>query len=259
MPMIGIFAGSIRTKGIFSLPTNVVGDEFATQVVRTGYSGPIFNIRRSSDSVTADIYDVGGGTAYQLADGTSYTQWLGTDTAYVAVWYNQGRTGNDGRQTTLASQPVFSLTKSSVDTRTSRFLGLSTGIQRAAYTLVAKHQNSDSATGCMVGSGPYATKSAAALYRYTTTTYLHVWWNVDLGGGTWTAGNSAVAAYDGTTRFLYVNGKLVSSGAITPQSGSGNPVTIGTGGTSQHFNGDLQRVFLYNSCLTVAQIGQISI
>ena len=244
----------------FALPDGLVGDVFATNVLVKGYAGPIFRVRRSSDGALTDLY--GDPASYTLPDGTAYAAWLGGDTAYVATWYNQGRAGNHATQGTLASQPVLRSSVGgvvAVDTRTGRFLTCTNGITRSAYSIIVRHLASDAATGCMVGSGPYTTRSAAALYHYNGGKYLFVWWNGDLGGGAFgSAGGTAAATYNGATRTLYVNGAAVASDALPPQAGAGQAVTIGTGGTAQHFNGDLQRVFLYDACLTASQINQIS-
>jgi hypothetical protein len=85
---------------------------FSVRVVVSTYGGPVFNLRRSSDNATSDFYtDVSQNylTTGANGSGTSYSTWIGANTAYVVTWYDQSGKGNNATQNTTANQPTISL------------------------------------------------------------------------------------------------------------------------------------------------------
>ena len=74
-----------------------------------GGTGLVFNVRRSSDSSTTDVYaDTSGNLT--IPGGTTLTSWLSGATAYVATWYDQSGFGFHLTQGTAANQPTLSTT-----------------------------------------------------------------------------------------------------------------------------------------------------
>jgi hypothetical protein len=63
------------------------------------YTGPVINVKRSSDNATSDFYTdakqsyltTGAGNT-----GTSYSTWIGASTGTLIKWYDQGSSGNTG-------------------------------------------------------------------------------------------------------------------------------------------------------------------
>lgn len=78
------------------------------QLVAT-YSGPIINVRRSSDNVTADFYTDAKQTYLTTGingTGTTYASWIGANTGYITKWYDQSGKGNHAtNSTTGTTQP----------------------------------------------------------------------------------------------------------------------------------------------------------
>ncbi|HMY65176.1 MAG TPA: putative Ig domain-containing protein [Leptospiraceae bacterium] len=65
--------------------------------------------------------------------------------------------------------------------------------------------------------------------------------------------------YDGTTASLYIDGKLFSSGAKSYNTGSSFLFIGAQSSLTQHFNGKIDEVRIYNTALTAAQIRQITV
>lgn len=65
--------------------------------------------------------------------------------------------------------------------------------------------------------------------------------------------------YDGTTASLYIDGKLFSSGAKSYNTGSSFLFIGAKSSLTQHFNGKIDEVRIYNTALTAAQIRQITV
>jgi hypothetical protein len=86
---------------------------FSVRKFITSYTGPIFNVRRSSDNVTSDFYS--DSTQSYLTTGpnntgTSYATWISGATGYIVTWYDQSGKGNNATQTvTTAYQPSIIL------------------------------------------------------------------------------------------------------------------------------------------------------
>jgi hypothetical protein len=85
----------------------------ATRVYVRGYTGPVFQLRRSTDNALQDFYT----DEYQTylttgsnGTGTSYATWIGAGIAYVRTWYNQNGNGNNANNATAgATQPIIAI------------------------------------------------------------------------------------------------------------------------------------------------------
>jgi hypothetical protein len=83
----------------------------ATRVYVHGYTGPVFQLRRSTDNQLQDFYT----DEYQTylttqpnGTGDAYTTWIGGGTAYIRIWYNQNGDLNNAINTTAdTTQPVL--------------------------------------------------------------------------------------------------------------------------------------------------------
>ncbi|BAT22194.1 hypothetical protein AR679_gp168 [Yellowstone lake phycodnavirus 1] len=84
---------------------------YALQRVNTAYSGNIINLRRSTDSVTADFtMDPTNSFLVTASGGQTVAAWLGAGTANVATWYDQSGNARNLTQATAGLQPGFSTT-----------------------------------------------------------------------------------------------------------------------------------------------------
>lgn len=85
---------------------------FSVRIVNPTYSGPVFNLRRSSDNATSNFYT--DATQSYLTTGanntgTSFATWIGANTAFVVTWYDQSGQRNNATQATTGNQPRISL------------------------------------------------------------------------------------------------------------------------------------------------------
>jgi hypothetical protein len=112
------------------IPTSKCSGSYAMTRTSTSYTGPTFNIRRSSDNATSDFYSNAFGQIGTQLDGsgTSLKSWLGTSTAYITTWYDQSGKGNHATQTNTSYQPTFDFTNNQVDfTSGNSFFNLPSG------------------------------------------------------------------------------------------------------------------------------------
>jgi hypothetical protein len=94
-----------------SIPANCTA-LYACKWVNNAYTGPIFQIRRSSDNVVSNFYINSTGTMIGTSlggYGTSLSTWLGVATAYVVIWYDQSGTGNHATQPTTSNQATMTV------------------------------------------------------------------------------------------------------------------------------------------------------
>jgi len=72
---------------------------FSLRRLRSGYTGPVVRVRRSSDSAEADF------TAAEVSGG-SLAAWVGAgNNGFVRTWYDQSGNARHGQQATSANQP----------------------------------------------------------------------------------------------------------------------------------------------------------
>lgn len=72
---------------------------YSTRAIN-GYSGNIFDVRRSSDNATTSI-----GLSNGELDTATLASWGGSDSVYVSKWYDQSGNGHHLLQATNANQP----------------------------------------------------------------------------------------------------------------------------------------------------------
>lgn len=136
------------------------------------YDGPVFRVRRSSDSQLADVYvddtgmvtrveDVSLGAPYITSGARSQAlqSWLNGSTAYVITLYDQSGNARHATQSDPNKQPIS--TSGSLDFRTSRYMDLPNGTvpTGSTYSFVAKVNSIDisQSTFGIVGGGNYQT------------------------------------------------------------------------------------------------------
>ncbi len=88
------------------LDLNGVSFAYSLRLLDDSYTGPIVNLRRSSDNATRDFYSVDN----DIIDITGITNWGGASTLYVTTWYDQSTAGRNAIQTNVALQPQLILT-----------------------------------------------------------------------------------------------------------------------------------------------------
>ena len=71
---------------------------FACRIIVPTYTGPVFRLRRSSDNVVQDFYTDKTQSFLTTGannTGTTFSSWIGGNTAYVTIWYDQSGNGNN--------------------------------------------------------------------------------------------------------------------------------------------------------------------
>lgn len=130
----------INKLGTFAQNNFTAG--YSLRLLRGDYTGPMVNVRRSSDNATQDFYgDIQGNLGtIRFANGQSLISWLNGSTAFVTSLYDQSGYNRPVTQSTNANQPTLTTTGNIVYNGSSTYLvnttpPLTQGIQR--YTCIA--------------------------------------------------------------------------------------------------------------------------
>ena len=105
------YRGQPIVKKRYANPSNM-SFGISTRLIVSTYSGPIMNIRRSSDNATSDFYSDKQQTYLTTGannTGTTYASWIGANTGYITNMYDQSGKGNHCGNTTSSAQPKLSL------------------------------------------------------------------------------------------------------------------------------------------------------
>lgn len=102
--------GSIGSISGYLSPLNLTVFYSMRNVVYQ-YSGPVVNVRRSTDNVTSDFYTnltQSYFTTGANGTGTTYDSWITGATGYVRIWYDQSGKGNNATNSVNgATQPLI--------------------------------------------------------------------------------------------------------------------------------------------------------
>ena len=246
-----------------SLPTPATGI-FSTVWVNGAYTGPIFNLRRSSDSSTNNFYVNSNGSMIGTQPngaGIPLTTWMGTGTVYVATWYDQSGLGNNATQTNTGLQPLYNVTGGYVDfNSTSYYFNLPNGTipYSGNYTVSCYHNTiyntgTSGICGCGVNGNGNQTNCFRIIYG-NPSQYSNYWYGNDFNAGYLVQGGVVTWIYDGTNRNVYMNGMLLNSAA--PGAGwNGQNVNHFLGKTpgNEMFNGQMYYAYFFNSALNSTQ------
>jgi len=249
---------SATTKAAM-LGTGKSAGAYGTRVLYSGYTGPVMNIKRSSDNAIQDFYsDASGnlGTAF-LGKGTSFATWLaaagGTPNAIVMTWYDQTGNGNHG---TGVNTPIYNTSTKTVSFASGYFsipnYAFPTG--NSAYTYVFTPNNQTGASQNIFYGGSIANGLNQVIINLTgEASFFNGWYGAkitsnDTGAG-FLNGTKLAVSYDGTTsttdaRKLYYNNVLRTN--VLVQAGTRNqyhtPNALGQApaGSGNNYTGTLQ-------------------
>jgi len=94
-------------------PSSSLAICYSIRKVIPTYTGPVFQLRRSSDNALQTFYtdDVQSYlTTGANNTGTTYSSWIGANTAYVTIWYDQSTNANNASNAVNGTtQPNISL------------------------------------------------------------------------------------------------------------------------------------------------------
>lgn len=96
------------TKGLSYLLSNVAATPFRAYSIRqtrSGYTGPLIRVRRSSDNTEQDISSFASGVNKGFLDTTALLAFVGAGSGYLVKWYDQSGNAYDLAQATPARQP----------------------------------------------------------------------------------------------------------------------------------------------------------
>ena len=239
---------------------------YSMRKLRAAYAGPAVKIRRSSDSVQADIgFDASGN--FDVAAATAH---IGGGTGYITAWYDQSGNGWDVTQTSgVAYEPVYSAagmnSKPSVDFTGAALAGLfragvpgSTACPAPTTTVMAVMD--DDANG---QQGTLFSWADAAINRFLCHSPYSNTFYWDYGNSTAGSGRNSVAVPagwhtgghllelgrdSGNTQYIMVDGvSLVTTGGMTalPTGGGANWAIGETASGSLNYNGLLSELVIW--------------
>ena len=95
----GLSQNTLDKLGLTSFSPSVAA--FSIRQLSNAYSGPLLNVRRSSDNAQQDIgFDAGGNL-----DQAALLAFVGAGNGFVTIWYDQSGNGYNAVQATAANQP----------------------------------------------------------------------------------------------------------------------------------------------------------
>ena len=229
---------------------------FACTLINTAYTGPIFNIQRSSDNLTSDFYSDISGTKLYQSNGTLLPTWLNGSIPYVMTWYDQSGRGNNA---TAGNPPIFNFISYYVDFTNGGYLNLPTGTipyNNSSYTVITKHNIINNSYGTWLSCGSNAGNQMNDFRIVNGNQYQNSWSGNDFTSGTYAPNNVVSFKYISSTNTssLYVNSTLsLSSVRTSPNQIQVNPPNyIGYTQTNQGFSGQLYYLYIYPVALTDA-------
>ena len=170
-------------------PLDIAGSAAAAYSLRKlsyAYTGPVVEVRRSSDNATADF------TADEVEDGT-LAAWVGAgNDGFVATWYDQSGNDRDATQATAGSQPQI------VDNGSVVTEGGKPAIE---FDGVDDHLVPVTNISSAVWDGDFSLFCVLALTDLTTFNYIYSGWGTrDLAVASFGFNRHRLAIYDGSSQ-----------------------------------------------------------
>jgi len=256
-------------KSLFSqLSTSAVASAMGAFALRAvnGVTARAVQIRRSTDNATQDFWaDRLGNLLTAPVTGQTMASWLGGASGYVSIWYDQSGNGSHMSCSSTSIQPLIDLTNKWIDFKTSAWFDTSatptTGpvpySNTKNYTVTCRHNtigtNDGGICGVSNGAPNYNSSNYTNNFRRNTTNYQNYWFYNDANGGTYGVGNSVTFKWDGTNRYIYSNGTLVTTVPSSNwlETSSSNQMIAKTTAAST-MNGEMYYLFTFNSALSDA-------
>ena len=246
---------------------------FSVKRLLTSYTGPVMNLRNSGTSATQDFYADPSQNLWTQPNGTGQTfaAWIGANTAYVTIWYDQSGKGNNATQTTTTLQPVYNAATKLLDfsIQTNANFNLPNGTvpyNDMSFTMTIKHgtvSNNSFPTFIFSGSGGGTANYNCLCYdSHASQRYFQYWSNSDLATNTTvsaTPGNIVTGTYKtgNGSRNIYINTVLQSTlysagSATTRASPSTNNFIGGANYVVNNLNGQLYYAAIFSTVLSNA-------
>ena len=197
--------------------------------------------------------------------GQTLSDWLSGSTGYVATWYDQSGLGNHMSCSSTSIQPKIDPVNKWIDFKTTAYFDTSANPTTGPvpysntknYTVVCRHNtigdNSGGICGVSNAAPSYNASNFTNNFRRNTTNYQNYWFFNDVNGGTYAAGNSVTFKWDGTNRYIYSNGTLITTQASSnwlQTSSSGQMIGKTTNDTTM--NGEMYYLIMFTTALSDA-------
>jgi hypothetical protein len=248
---------------------------YAMTLLTKAYTGPIVNLRRSSDNAVVDFYADTYGNIGQSSNGsgTSLASWLTTNTAYVVKWYDQSGNGNHATTSSNAMQPVLTLIGGSIyvvdsQNSSSQYLNIPSGtvpvsVLNAPYSFVFKHGTVNNLDGAFISGGISGSNNQSNVikaYSSQPNGYANYWWANDFlfGSNTLASGNQVSIMYDGSYQRGYINGKLNSTITHTGGTTASGQQYLFRSALGEYLNGQIYNALIFNKAIPVTDVGILS-
>ena len=223
------------------------------------YYGPIANVRRSTDSVTSDVYmDVMGLYFTDVSRSTALATWATGSTLYIPTLYDQSGSSRHATQVTPASQPILDYINRMIDFKPTAFMNMpdaTAPMGDAPYTFYFRHGTINNASGGFMMAGNIALDNQVISFRRALAGGYDLHWRGnpgDLAWGSYSPMQSVAQTYDQSSRSCYLNGTLLRTIPSTGKNtqSTGNRLAWSTNSASDLLNGELQSVYIIGRALT---------
>lgn len=243
---------------------------WALRRLLSSYTGPTINIRDGSSNNMSDFYANSSGNLGTALDGTgqSLSSWLGSNTGYVQIWYDQSGNGNHGTQYTTTAQPSWVKSNNSIRFLSSSYLNLPNSTLPpgdASYTISCHHNvlslTSTDTTAYFITAGSGATSKFLSVFGvYSLNGYNNGWVGTALSiSNVYIPNNVVLYTYSNTSCTIssYLNGtfqsSLITSTARSTDS-SNNNIGQWKGNSNFYCNGELNYISSFSSNLSLSDI-----
>ena len=236
---------------------------YSLRLMSSCYYGKAIRVRRSIDNATMDI----GFTAQGDLDTTSLKSFIGNNSGYVTVWYDQSGNAKNATQTSEQNQPriinngVLDLfgERPSISALGNNYFNLPNGtvpVGNSNYTInFPMRVTGDPGNFGIIGSGDYGAGNRVNSIRTEGNgQMLNYWWGNDLNSPVLPLKNSnriMTYQFDNTSgRKFYDAGSLINENSNTNIDNTANNNTIFKTYGGEFFLGNIPELILFSSSLT---------
>ena len=236
---------------------------YSLRLLSSCYYGKAIRVRRSNDNATIDI----GFTAQGDLDTTSLKSFIGVNSAYVTIWYDQSGNGKNATQISEQNQPriindgVLDLygERPSIAALGNHYFNLPNGTVptgNSNYSInFAMKVTGDPGSFGIIGSGDYGSGNRVnAIRTEGNTQMMNYWWGNDLYSTVAPLKNSnriMTYQFDNTSgRKMYDAGAFINENTNTSIDNTAINNTIFKTTGSEYFIGNIPELVLFSSSLS---------
>jgi|GEM_PF-2094139 len=248
----GAFTGILDT-----LPPSAAA--YSIRRLRSGYTGPLMRVRRSSDSTEQDIGHTLGGNL----NTATLTTFCGANSCFVRTWYDQSGNVRNATQTTAVNQPRI-VNAGTIDLQNSRptqrfatssfdFNGVPLANTNYTFNGIIARNSAGSTNYWLAGITQTGTNTLPHIGWRNNSNYTHAQYSndYDIGVSVYTATTLLLATHTASTtggKNTFFNGTLAGSSVNTVNLLTYSSATIGRY-QSNYFSGVISEVTLFPSAL----------